>query len=338
MATWSTSNIVLTLKGREVLSKVQAGEGTLTVTRVVTGGGNVSPAQLFLQTAVKNEKQQAVIMKVDTDSEGSSIEVHVTNAGLTESYDLYQIGVYVTHPDFMGEILYIIAQCDVGNPDRIPLPSEIPVTLHYSLYLEHRGTDNVNITVDPAGMITIPVFNDLNQRVVEHVEDSGIHFSEEEIKAIKVNNAKNSDTVNGKTVQTSVPAGAVFTDTVTTVNGKTGNITLVSSDVGLGNVQNFGVATKAEAEAGVVDNKYMTPKKVKDAVSVLSPPTTWDSIPGRPSTFPPSAHAHGELMPKTGGTFTGEVNMSSQNRFMLGGKFYIRHNSAQNALEIGVLL
>jgi hypothetical protein len=64
---------------------------------------------------------------------------------------------------------------------------------------------------------------------------------------------------------------------------------------------------------------------------------TWDNVTGKPSTFTPSEHTHEELMPKTGGTFTGEVNMSSQNRIMLGGKFYIRHNSAQNALEIGVL-
>ena len=63
----------------------------------------------------------------------------------------------------------------------------------------------------------------------------------------------------------------------------------------------------------------------------------WDNVTGKPSTFTPSEHTHEELMPKTGGTFTGEVNMSSQNRFMLGGKFYIRHNSAQNALEIGVV-
>jgi hypothetical protein len=63
----------------------------------------------------------------------------------------------------------------------------------------------------------------------------------------------------------------------------------------------------------------------------------WGNVTGKPSTFHPSEHTHEELMPKTGGTFTGEVNMSSQNRFTLGGKFYIRHNSAQNALEIGVL-
>jgi len=38
------------------------------------------------------------------------------------------------------------------------------------------------------------------------------------------------------------------------------------TDVGLNNVQNYGIASQAEAEAGVVDNKYMTPLKVKQKI------------------------------------------------------------------------
>ena len=39
----------------------------------------------------------------------------------------------------------------------------------------------------------------------------------------------NADTVNGKTVLTNVPAGAIFSDTVTSINGKTGVI--VKTDI-----------------------------------------------------------------------------------------------------------
>lgn len=38
-------------------------------------------------------------------------------------------------------------------------------------------------------------------------------------------------------------------------------------DVGLGNVENYGVATEAEARAGVVNDKYMTPKLTSDHFS-----------------------------------------------------------------------
>lgn len=41
------------------------------------------------------------------------------------------------------------------------------------------------------------------------------------------------------------------------------------ADIGLGNVENYGIATQAEAEAGSVNNKYMTPLRVKQAIDVL---------------------------------------------------------------------
>ena len=67
-----------------------------------------------------------------------------------------------------------------------------------------------------------------------------------------------------------IEAGAQV-NTVTSVAGKTGAVTLSKSDVGLGSVQNYGVATQAQAEAGTVNNVYMTPLRVKEAISSLAP-------------------------------------------------------------------
>jgi hypothetical protein len=52
---------------------------------------------------------------------------------------------------------------------------------------------------------------------------------------------------------------------VTSVAGKTGAVTLSKSDVGLGSVQNYGIATKAQAEAGTANSVYMTPLRVAEA-------------------------------------------------------------------------
>lgn len=57
---------------------------------------------------------------------------------------------------------------------------------------------------------------------------------------------------------------------VTSVNGKVGEVILNKSDIGLGNVENYGVATQEEAEAGVVNDKYMTPLRVKQATAEVS--------------------------------------------------------------------
>ncbi|WFA10325.1 hypothetical protein [Tissierella sp. Yu-01] len=56
---------------------------------------------------------------------------------------------------------------------------------------------------------------------------------------------------------------------VTSVLGRTGDVVITKTDVGLGNVQNYGIATKTEAEAGTSNTKYVTPMRLKEAIAVL---------------------------------------------------------------------
>lgn len=44
---------------------------------------------------------------------------------------------------------------------------------------------------------------------------------------------------------------------------------ITKEDIGLGNVQNFGIATQSEAQAGKIENKYMTPLKTTQAVKAM---------------------------------------------------------------------
>ncbi|WP_025707303.1 hypothetical protein, partial [Paenibacillus graminis] len=57
------------------------------------------------------------------------------------------------------------------------------------------------------------------------------------------------------------------TAAVSSVAGKTGAVTLAASDVGLGSVGNYGIATQAEAEAGTSAVKYMTPQRTNQAIA-----------------------------------------------------------------------
>lgn len=47
-------------------------------------------------------------------------------------------------------------------------------------------------------------------------------------------------------------------------------IGLTKGHVGLGNVENYGIATKAQAEAGTVNTAYMTPLRVAEAIVSLA--------------------------------------------------------------------
>jgi hypothetical protein len=172
VATWNTGNVVVTARGNEILSKVQLGIGSISLSRVVTGSGRVIESQLYNQTAVTDIKQVMDVISADTTSYGSSLEIQVSNTGLLAEYSLNQIGVYVTHPDYVGEQLYLIAQCDSGTADNISLPTETPTVLSFSIYMEHNGTTAVTIEVIPAGSASVVAFN-------AHVTSSGVHFVNE---------------------------------------------------------------------------------------------------------------------------------------------------------------
>lgn len=88
-----------------------------------------------------------------------------------------------------------------------------------------------------------------------------------EIKTLYESNANtNAYTDTEKSKLAGIQAGAQV-NAVTSVAGKTGAVTLAKADVGLGSVENYGIATQAEAEAGTSDTKYMTPMKVLQSIS-----------------------------------------------------------------------
>lgn len=147
MATWNPANVVLTDVGSEILSKLQIGEGSIEVTRIVVGGTSVPYSELHTLTQIPNIKQELSILSSSSTQDGSIINTSLNNESISESYELYTIGIYVTHPDYTGEQLYLVAECDTDAPDRIPVPSDTPILLQYDLYMMHSGTSNVTIKV-----------------------------------------------------------------------------------------------------------------------------------------------------------------------------------------------
>ena len=162
MATWRVENSMLTQRGVEILNKLKAGIGSITVTRIVAGSGRVSESQLYPQTSISGVIKEMTISSKNTFASGSEISFYITNTEFTESFDLHQLGVYVTHPDYEGEQLYHISQCDEEDFDTIPAMAETPVTQGYSIFMEHGNSSSIELTVDPQGMISRPEFEKLS--------------------------------------------------------------------------------------------------------------------------------------------------------------------------------
>lgn len=154
MAVWKSENCILTTKGEEVLNRIVAGGEKLTITRIVTGSSYVSPSSLHTLGRIPNEKQTLKIQDITSSSEGSVISVECSNVGLNESYNVYQIGIYATHPSIYGEFLYWVGQCETDTADFFPSASEIPVTLTFGIFLYNLNSKNITFKVEYANYVT----------------------------------------------------------------------------------------------------------------------------------------------------------------------------------------
>lgn len=188
MATWKAENSMLTQVGVEILNKVKAGVGSITVTRVVAGSGRVSASKLFQQTQLSGSTKPMTITQKDVVDNGSEISIYIRNDDFTESFNLNQIGVYVSHSDYNEEVLYHISQCEEVGSDIIPALEETPVTFGYSLFLEHSNSEYITLTVDPSGAFTVLDFENFTKNTAPNnliamgsdgnLKDSGRQISE----------------------------------------------------------------------------------------------------------------------------------------------------------------
>lgn len=91
-----------------------------------------------------------------------------------------------------------------------------------------------------------------------------ITYTAEQINDITTELSKNINTVIERITNKTSSVEADLSDHI---NNKNNPHSTTKAQVGLGSVQNYGIATQSEAQAATVDNKYMTPAKVKDLLN-----------------------------------------------------------------------
>ena len=175
------TSCIITEKGLALQSKLIAGTA-LTITRAVTGTGYVSPDQLKQQTSVTGETQELTFRAVTYPESGKcALPCYLTNKGLAAAYMVTQVGVYADDPD-EGEILYFIAQVAEGMGSAIPAEDEVPsYSAEWTFYFQYGQADNVNVTVDPAGTVTVAMLEAKVDRDLHNV--TGAAFAEKAIES-----------------------------------------------------------------------------------------------------------------------------------------------------------
>ena len=152
----------LTGTGQALKAKIEKGNGAipLNITRITAGAGQSSDP--LSQTAVIDERQQWIVTARAASGVNTSITAHITNApstgfsGITEAYDIWQVGIYAIDPD-IGEILYRIMQYD--TPNHMPSYMEMGRTINSTFVFTTHNASEVIINTDPAGLATIEYVN-----------------------------------------------------------------------------------------------------------------------------------------------------------------------------------
>ena len=143
MATWQTSNSVITDAGIIVFNKIRFGIGNLTISKILISDGVSSPESIHSLTDLVGNKKDAILSGIIPGDSGSEISLYVTNEGLSEDMKVRQIGIFVTHPDIQGEILYFVTQSDEENCDVLPKYQDSITSFGYSVFFEHSRTSSV---------------------------------------------------------------------------------------------------------------------------------------------------------------------------------------------------
>lgn len=119
--------------------------------------------------------------------------------------------------------------------------------------------------VDTAGTDVVRYIYDVSDKKWVP-QQSGTPITAAQIKQMYESNPDtNAYTTTEKNKLADIEAGAQKNE-VNSVNGKKGAVVLAKVDVGLGSVQNYGMASTAEAQAGTTTQKYATPRNIEEYV------------------------------------------------------------------------
>lgn len=180
MATWRAENSMLTAKGVEILNKLKSGEGSITISRIVAGSESVSESKLYTQTEISGEIREMTLSRRKVLENGCEFTFYITNNNdeISKTYCVKQIGIYVEHSDYSGEVLYHISQCNDGEYDELPPLADTPIRLDYSLFLEHSNSNSIIVNLNPLRMVTSEEFEEF-QDFVNDVSDAHIMLESE---------------------------------------------------------------------------------------------------------------------------------------------------------------
>lgn len=138
--------------GQNLQAKIDAGLTKFKITKLGIGDGSYQ-GNVENMIALSNKKQDLNVSKIEVNENVIKIQTTITNTGVTEKYQMTEIGIFATDPE-MGEILYAVMTDP--NPDTMPAYGSATVvkkTWTFNLIVDNTG--DVSAVIDSASLITV---------------------------------------------------------------------------------------------------------------------------------------------------------------------------------------
>ncbi|GMB00447.1 hypothetical protein [Pelosinus sp. IPA-1] len=174
MPNWSGG--ILTTKGQALQAKVDAGQTLLTLTKMKIGSG-VLPTGQTLQGLNDLVAPEMIVPISAVSAEGnvSTITGVITNAGLTNGFNVRELGVFAQDPT-LGEILYSITTDSA--PDYFPPEGgAITVSEEFNYHITVSNASNVTAVLNSSGLVTVSILQQHNSDPNAHSEAIAKHNS-----------------------------------------------------------------------------------------------------------------------------------------------------------------
>ena len=271
-------------------------------------------------TALEQIKQETLVSE-KTPVGDNAVNIHgiIYNTDLQSSYYLKTIGLYANDPD-EGEILYSVTPTEVG--DYIPTPNGNNITTAIIDILTEISDAEVNLSGNPSALVDVTMLNkklDRGEGLEEEFDSAVKIVTELKKKQDKNDNAlltvaknivgainelfsgkANKAHSHGNSEITDIDASKIKTGTIdisrlpqaalercVVVADDTARFKLTKSQVQVGD--SVKVTNPDNLMYIVVDDNKLN---VEAGYVAYSAAIKWGGIKDKPSTFPPSSHAH----------------------------------------------
>jgi hypothetical protein len=161
-------NLALTTAGINLNAKIEQGDGTipLDITRIIAcAGQSDDPLNL---AAPPDLRQEFTIQSRRASGGLATIDVRLTNDGLTTGYSMWIVCIMATDPD-VGEIVYRVLQ--FASARYIPSMTESPLFDYTPQFnFETGNASEVNVTIDNTNSATIAQLDEVREIALEALE------------------------------------------------------------------------------------------------------------------------------------------------------------------------